>query len=125
MPIQRVKGKSLSGKLGASGINLADTFAFTGTVTGTGMDLVSSSSTTSSGLSALEIDLPTTTDFVALKLILYDLYGLHGEGPTTLLADVANDVEKGHVVGVVVVGLARDRALCRRRRQVRAEEREG
>ena len=36
MAIQRAKVKStnVTGKLGASSINLADTFAFTGTVTG-------------------------------------------------------------------------------------------
>jgi len=77
MPIQRSKVKStnVTGKLGASSINLADTFAFTGTVTGAG-NFEKVSGTTSTGtaqgtdLTALEIDLPVTTDFEYLKLIL-------------------------------------------------------
>ena len=77
MPIQRSKVKSTNviGKLGASSINLADTFAFTGTVTGAS-NFVKVSGTTSTGtaqgtdLTALEIDLPVTTDFEYLKLIL-------------------------------------------------------
>tara|TARA_B100000085_G_scaffold231937_1_gene218945 strand:- start:1374 stop:2060 length:687 start_codon:yes stop_codon:yes gene_type:complete len=77
MPIQRAKVKStnVTGKLGASSINLADTFAFTGTVTGAS-NFVKVSGTTSTGsaqgtdLTALEIDLPVTTDFEYLKLIL-------------------------------------------------------
>jgi hypothetical protein len=77
MPIQRSKVKStnVTGKLGASSINLADTFAFTGTVTGAS-NFVKVSGTTSTGtaqgtdLTALEIDLPVTTDFEYLKLIL-------------------------------------------------------
>jgi hypothetical protein len=82
MPIQRilksnaVKATHIAANaVGSSEIDLAASYAFTGAVTGagTGMDLVSSSSTTSAGLSALEIDLPTTTDFVALKLILRGL----------------------------------------------------
>jgi len=80
MPIQRVlktnavKAAHIAANaVGSSEIDLTASYAFTGAVTGTGMDLVSSSSTTSAGLSALEIDLPTTTDFVALKLILRGL----------------------------------------------------
>ena len=80
MPIQRVlktggvKSSHIAANaVGSSELDLTASYAFTGTVTGTGMDLVSSSSTTSSGLSALEIDLPTTTDFVALKLLLRGL----------------------------------------------------
>ena len=50
MPIQRSKVKStnIKGKLGASGINLADTFAFTGTVSGVG-GLVSTAEVEASG----------------------------------------------------------------------------
>ena len=71
MALTRVKTAGVTNNaIGSSQLDLTASYAFTGTVTGTGMDLVSSSSTTSSGLSALEIDLPTTTDFVALKLIL-------------------------------------------------------
>jgi len=77
MPIQRVKVKStnITGKLGASAIDLTDTFAFTGTVTGAG-NFSKVSGTTSTGtaqetdLTALEIDLPVTADFEYLKLIL-------------------------------------------------------
>ena len=61
-------------KTQAEGINLADTFAFTGTVSGAGaMQLVSSSTATQTGLSSLEISLPTTDDFLALKLIVRGL----------------------------------------------------
>ena len=76
MPIQRAKVKStnVTGKLGASSINLADTFAFTGTVTGAGnFQKVSSVASDATGLSMLEIDLPTTTDFAALQLHLLGL----------------------------------------------------
>mgnify|MGYP001188218694 FL=1 len=61
-------------KTQAEGINLADTFAFTGTVSGAGaMQLVSSSTATQTGLSSLEISLPTTNDFLSLKLIVRGL----------------------------------------------------
>ena len=76
MPIQRAKVKStnVTGKLGASSINLADTFAFTGTVTGAGnFQKVSSVASDATGLATLEIDLPTTTDFAALQLHLLGL----------------------------------------------------
>ena len=62
-------------KIQAEGVNLADTFAFTGTVSGAG-SLEKVSGTTSTGtaqatdLTALTIDLPVTTDFEYLKLIL-------------------------------------------------------
>ena len=76
MPIQRAKVKStnVTGKLGASSINLADTFAFTGTVTGAGnFQKVSSVTSDATGLAMLEIDLPTTTDFACLQLHLLGL----------------------------------------------------
>ena len=45
-------------KIQSESINLADTFAFTGTVSGAGaMQLVSSSTATQTGLTALEISL--------------------------------------------------------------------
>ena len=60
----------------------SDTTAFTigsdGVLSGTGSPSIvkhSSSTTTVTGLSSLEIDLPTTTDFVALKLIVRGLKG--------------------------------------------------
>lgn len=65
MPLSQIQSES---------INLADTFAFTGTVSGAGaMQLVSSSTATQTGLSSLEISLPTTDDFLALKLIVRGL----------------------------------------------------
>ena len=76
MPIQRAKVKStnVTGKLGASSIDLTDTFAFTGTVTGAGnFQKVSSVTSDATGLAMLEIDLPTTTDFAALQLHLLGL----------------------------------------------------
>tara|TARA_B100000989_G_scaffold220664_1_gene168434 strand:+ start:2291 stop:2917 length:627 start_codon:yes stop_codon:yes gene_type:complete len=61
-------------KIQSESINLADTFAFTGTVSGAGdMQKVSSSTATQTGLSNLQITLPTTNDFMALKLILIGL----------------------------------------------------
>jgi len=58
-------------KIQSESINLADTFAFTGTVSGAGaMQLVSSSTATQTGLTALEISLPTTNDFLSLKVIV-------------------------------------------------------
>ena len=80
MPIQRVlktnavKAAHIAANaVGSSEIDLTASYAFTGAITGTGMDLVSSSSATVTGLSSLEIDLPTTTDFLALKLIIRGL----------------------------------------------------
>lgn len=58
-------------KTQAEGINLADTFAFTGTISGAGdLEKVSSSTATQTGLTNLQITLPTTNDFTALKLFV-------------------------------------------------------
>ena len=57
-------------KIQSESINLADTFAFTGTVSGVDMQKVSSSTATQTGLTNLQISLPTTDDFILLKLIL-------------------------------------------------------
>ena len=58
-------------KVQAEGINLADTFAFSGTVSGAGsLQKVSSVTSTAADLTALEITLPTTTDFRALLLYI-------------------------------------------------------
>ena len=62
-------------KIQAESMNLADTFAFTGTVSGAGnFSKVSGTSSTGTAqatdLTALTIDLPVTTDFEYLKLIL-------------------------------------------------------
>ena len=55
-------------------LKLDDNFAFTGTITGAGdFQKVSSSTSTTSGISSLTIDLPTTTDFIHLRLILRGL----------------------------------------------------
>ena len=62
-------------KVRAGGLTLSDDFAFTGTVSGAG-NFSKVSGTTSTGtaqatdLTALTIDLPVTTDFEYLKLIL-------------------------------------------------------
>jgi len=56
-------------KIQAESINLADTFAFTGTVSGAGdIQKFSSSTTTQTGLTTLQISLPTTDDFHELLL---------------------------------------------------------
>lgn len=61
-------------KIQAESMNLADTYAFSGTVSGTSaFEKVSSSTSTTSGISSLTIDLPTTTDFIHLRLILRGL----------------------------------------------------
>ena len=55
-------------KIQAESMNLADTYAFTGTVSGTdtgALEKVSSSTSTQTGLTNLQITLPTTTDFIA------------------------------------------------------------
>ena len=58
-------------KIQAESMNLADTFAFTGTVSGAGdLEKVSSSTATQTGLTNLQITLPTTNDFTALKLFV-------------------------------------------------------
>ena len=55
-------------------LDLTDNYAFTGTISGAGaLELVSSSTATQTGLSNLQITLPTTDDFIALKLILRGL----------------------------------------------------
>ena len=65
MPLSKIQSES---------INLADTFEFTGTVSGAGdMQKVSSSTATQTDLTSLQITLPTTTDFISLKLILRGL----------------------------------------------------
>ena len=56
-------------KIQAESINLADTFAFTGSVSGAGdIQKFSSSTTTQTGLTTLQISLPTTDDFHELLL---------------------------------------------------------
>ena len=56
-------------KIQAESMNLADAFAFTGTVSGAGdYQKVSSSTTTSAGITQYEVALPTTTDFSYLEL---------------------------------------------------------
>ena len=68
--------KVLTGGLAADAVDntilkLDDDYALTGTVTGAGsFQKVSSSTSTTTGISSLVIALPTTTDFSNLKLIL-------------------------------------------------------
>ena len=54
----------------ADGINLADTFAFTGTVSGAGQLVSLANDTTGATTSALEIDLSTSTDYAYQMLVL-------------------------------------------------------
>lgn len=61
-------------KIQAESMNLADTYAFSGTVSGAGMfEKVSSSTTTSTGITQYEVELPTTNDFSYLELHLLGL----------------------------------------------------
>ena len=57
-------------KVEADGINLADTFAFTGTVSGAGQLVSLANDTTGATTSALEIDLSTSTDYAYQMLVL-------------------------------------------------------
>ena len=57
-------------KIQASSINLADTFAFTGTVSGAGQLVSLANDTTGATTSALEIDLSTSTDYAYQMLVL-------------------------------------------------------
>ncbi len=67
-------------KIQAESMNLADTYAFTGTVSGTSfLEKVSSSTSTQTGLTNLQITLPTTNDFHELLLIVR---GLKSESAT-------------------------------------------
>ena len=65
-------------KIQAESMNLADTYAFSGTVSGTS-DLVkvASSTTSQTGITAFTLDLPTTDDFSHLKCFI------HGVGVST------------------------------------------
>lgn len=61
-------------KIQSESINLADTFAFTGAVSGAGdYQKVSSSTSTSAGITQYEVALPTTNDFAYLELHLLGL----------------------------------------------------
>ena len=83
MPIQRakVKNTNITGKLGASSINLADTFAFTGTVSGAGTAVViSNNNTGATNVASIEIDLDTTGDYRYQELHLHQAYHLTGGG---------------------------------------------
>jgi len=57
-------------KVEADGINLADTFAFTGSVSGAGQLVSLANDTTGATTSALEIDLSTSTDYAYQMLVL-------------------------------------------------------
>ena len=57
-------------KVEADGINLADTFVFTGTVSGAGQLVSLANDTTGATTSALEIDLSTSTDYAYQMLVL-------------------------------------------------------
>ena len=77
MPIQRakVKNTNITGKLGASSINLADTFAFTGTVSGAGTAVViSNNNTGATNVASIEIDLDTSGDYRYQELHMHQVY---------------------------------------------------
>ena len=87
MPIQRIKGNSLSGKLRASGINLADTFAFTGTVTGaTGWRQETKSADNSATNLAFDIAAGAEIIFVTLE-------NLYKSGSTNTMLQIGNAAE--------------------------------
>ena len=102
MPIQRAKVKStnVTGKLGASSINLADTFAFTGTVTGAGGLIKINTGAAASGASPFTIDLPTTAgkySRLLLNLRAVRMSTAHGFGLRfrTSGGSVRNDGDSG------------------------------
>ena len=87
MPIQRIKGNSLSGKLRASGINLADTFAFTGTVTGaTGWRQETKTADDSATNLAFDIAAGAEIIFVTLE-------NLYKSGSTNTMLQIGNAAE--------------------------------
>ena len=87
MPIQRIKGNSLSGKLRASGINLADTFAFTGTVTGaTGWRQETKTADNSATNLAFDIAAGAEIIFVTLE-------NLYKSGSTNTMLQIGNAAE--------------------------------
>ena len=79
LKVDKIRGTGLDSDTisldGTGNITIPKNVTFNGTVAGDNASMVkvASSSATVTGLSALEIDLPTTTDFVALKLILRGL----------------------------------------------------
>jgi hypothetical protein len=61
-------------KIQSESMNLADTFAFTGTVSGAGnMSLISSGSS-ASAVSDLQVDFSSNTDFAIQRLVINDCY---------------------------------------------------
>ena len=59
-------------KIQAESMNLADNFAFSGTVSGTSdLAKVASSTTSQTGITAFTLDLPTTDDFSHLKCFIH------------------------------------------------------
>ena len=100
MPIQRakVKNTNITGKLGASSINLADTFAFTGTVSGAGTAVViSNNNTGATNVASIEIDLDTTGDYRYQELHLHQAY--HHTGGGANLYMTMRDEDTGSYLG--------------------------
>ena len=79
LKVDKIRGTGLDSDTmsfdGSGNITMPKNVTFNGTVTGDNASIVkvASSSATVTGLSSLEIDLPTTTDFLALKLIIRGL----------------------------------------------------
>ena len=60
--------------IGATELNLADNFAFTGTVSGAGNMSLISSGGAASAVSDLQVDFSSNTDFAIQKLVINDCY---------------------------------------------------
>ena len=79
LKVDKIRGTGLDSDTisldGSGNITMPKNVTFNGTVTGDNASMVkvASSSATVTGLSSLEIDLPTSTDFLALKLIVRGL----------------------------------------------------
>ena len=61
-------------KIQAESMNLADTFAFTGTVSGAGVDIIANDTTGGTTLSEIEFDLSMDTDYIYQRFIIENVY---------------------------------------------------
>tara|TARA_R100001594_G_scaffold34061_2_gene62909 strand:- start:3900 stop:4538 length:639 start_codon:yes stop_codon:yes gene_type:complete len=83
-------------KIQAESMNLADTYAFTGTITGDNagsMELIASDTSGGNGAS-IEIDLSTNTKYFSQKLIIWGMY--HSSGGD-LYASARNDADDAYL----------------------------
>tara|TARA_B000000609_G_scaffold156779_1_gene149983 strand:+ start:647 stop:1255 length:609 start_codon:yes stop_codon:yes gene_type:complete len=65
-------------KIQAESMNLADTFAFTGTVSGAGVDIIANDTTGGTTLSEIEFDLSMDTDYIYQRFIIENVYASVG-----------------------------------------------